>query len=133
MVTFREKVLHKVIERELLHERGCSSPEFMLQLFEQSGAPIRNVCCRMHAADKARLEAVLSVVDMSVQEFVSDAIQEAMSAALGVIQDRGMMNWFDSEWEEKLKAEKLRLVPREDDPDQFSIEFIEGEEKKEGE
>lgn len=129
MVTFREKVFHKVIERELLYERGCSNPDTMFRLFEQSGVPIRNVCCRMHAAEKARLEAVSTVLGMSLQEFVSDAIQEAMTVALAVIQDRGMTKWFDSQWEEKLKAEKLRLVPCGSDPDQFSFESIKGEEE----
>lgn len=132
MVTFREKVLSKVIQREIIHQEGCSSQEVMLSIFEGSGLPIRNVCCRMHAADKARLEAVVELVDMSLQEFVMQAINEAISVSLGVISDRGMMKWFDSKWEEKLKAEKLRLVPREDDPDQFSIEFVD-DEKKEGE
>lgn len=129
MVTFREKVLVKVIERQMLHERGCSSSEGMLQLIESTGMPIRNVCCRMPAADKARLEAVLAVVDMSVQEFVNDAIQDAMAAALGVIQERGMIGWFDAEWEERLKAEKMRLVPSDNDQNQFKIEFINEEGK----
>ncbi len=124
MVTFREKVLAKVIQREILHQEGCSSQEALLTLLEGSGLPIRNVCCRMHAADKARLEAVVELVDMSLQEFVMQAIKEAISVSLGVFEDRGMMEWFDSAFEEKLADAGLRLVPNPNQPDDHLIVAI---------
>lgn len=130
MVTFKDKILHKVIGRELISQQGCSDQEFMLNIIEQSGMPIRNVCVRMHAADKAQLEAVASVLDMKLQEFVSDAIREAIGAALGVMEERGMMEWFGSEFEERLAAEELRLVPDPDSKGRFTIERIKDETKE---
>lgn len=133
MVTFREKVLSKVIQREIIHQEGCSSQEAMLSIFEGSGLPIRNVCCRMHAADKARLEAVVELVDMSLQEFVMQAINEAISVSLGVISDRGMMEWFDSSFEDKLLDAGLRLVPNPRDPEDKLIQIIDQDNQGGGE
>lgn len=128
MVTFREKVLSKVIQREIIHQEGCSSQEAMLNLLEGSGLPIRNVCCRMHAADKARLEAVVALVDMSIQEFVTHAIKEAISVSLGVIEERGMMQWFDTVFKDNLADAGLRMVPSPTDPEDFILVPISADE-----
>lgn len=125
MVTFREKILHKLIGQAMLYETGCSDPELMLQLIESSGIKVKNVCVRMNVADKARLEAVADVVDMSLQEFVTSAIGDAISEALGVLKERGTMGAFDQVYSEKLAAEQLRLVPVADDPDHFRLEMYE--------
>jgi hypothetical protein len=125
MVTFREKILHKCISRELLHETGCSNPEMMLNLMESSGIKVKNVCVRMNVADKCRLEAVGEVLDMSLQEFVTAAIDEAITEALGVVKDRNMSDWFDQVLTEKLANEQIRMVPIPDDPSNFRLEIYE--------
>lgn len=125
MVTFREKILHKCISRELLHETGCSDSEMMLQLLENSGHKVKNVCVRMHVGSKCRLEAVADVLDMSLQEFVTAAIDQGISEAVGVIKERGMTKWFDEVFTEKLANEQLRAVPMPDDPDNFRLEIYE--------
>lgn len=125
MVTFREKILHKCIGRELLHETVCSDGEFALQLIESAGFKIKNVCVRMNVANKCRLESVAEVLDMSLQEFVTAAIDEAITEALGVVKDRNMSDWFDQVFTEKLANEQIRMVPIPDDPSNFRLEMYE--------
>lgn len=127
MVTFRDKILHKCIAQEMLHSTGCSDSETFRQLVEMSGFPVKNVCVRMSVLEKARLEATVDMVDMTIQEFVTNAIEEAIGVACGVLETRGQMAAFNQVYESKLAAEKIRLVPDETDSNLFRFELIERE------
>ena len=129
MVTFREKVLYKCIKQELFHEQCCDNPQLLQKLMESSGIKFKNVCVRMNVYDKARLEAVSDMLDMSLQEFVLDAINEALSIASDVFSERGQLATYDSMLSEKLESEHIRLVPDTEDPERFRLEMFEEEEK----
>ena len=131
MSTFREKVLYQVIGLKLHEVGGFTDPEIVQHLLEGSGVPLRNVCVRMHPAAKARLQAMLRTLDLSLQTFLTMAIDEAISDALKIVEAEGFMAGFDQAFKEELEAERIRLVPIDGQPDNFRFDFM--DESKGGE
>lgn len=128
MATFREKILFKMLSIEFRNgNNGIGtgmSNELFLNLVQSSGVSIKNVCCRLSAPEKASLDVITDILDMSVQEFVSEALKDAMASSIEVIESRGSISSYENLFVEKLKAENLRLVQSSTDKNQQNIEFI---------
>ena len=116
MPTLKDLVTADLIRSERLQERGADFPDEVFQkLLEDSGVRSRNVCIRMHPCEKAQIDALLSFLDLSLQDFVHEAVRDAVSGALDVFEKRGYIPAFRDVWKEKCAAEGFELRPSVED------------------
>lgn len=100
-------VMMKVLEAEHVEDRGVSNVEVVGTLFPKM---TRNMSVRLLAPELARIDAVVSVLDVSKTEFVLESLRDACDTACKVFEERGRIGAYESAYTEALREAGFQWV-----------------------